>query len=65
MHCLTQTGHRICFDQCRHPHRRCLAMLRRLGFNHYCEIAGRTSAIVVLASMASLILAATAADVLH
>jgi len=40
-------------------------MLRRLGFNDCCEIAGRTSAFVVLVTMASLILAATAADVLH
>jgi hypothetical protein len=40
-------------------------MIRRLRFNYCCEIAGRTSAIVVLASMGSLILAATAADVLH
>jgi len=41
----------------------CLAMLRRLGFKRCCEIAGRTSAIVAFVSMASLILAATAADI--
>jgi hypothetical protein len=40
-------------------------MLRGLGFKHCCEIAGRTSAIVAFVSMASLILAATAADFLR
>jgi hypothetical protein len=39
-------------------------MLLRVQFNHYCEVIGRTSAFVAFVTMASLILAATAVDVL-
>jgi len=42
-----------------------LAILHRLGLNRCCEIAGRASAIVAFVGMVSLILVATAADVLH
>jgi hypothetical protein len=40
-------------------------MLPRLALSRCCEIAGRVSAIVAFVSMATLILAATAADILH
>jgi hypothetical protein len=40
-------------------------MLLRLEFNHFCEVIGRASAIVTLVSMALVILAATAVDVLR
>jgi hypothetical protein len=40
-------------------------MLLRPQFNHYCEVVGRASAMVAFATMASLILAATAVDVLR
>jgi hypothetical protein len=40
-------------------------MLHRPQFNHYCEVVGRASALVAFATMASLILAATALDVLR
>ncbi len=40
-------------------------MLLRLGFNHYYEIVGQASAIIIFVSMALLILAATAVDVLR
>jgi hypothetical protein len=40
-------------------------MLLRYGFNHCCEVFGRASAIVMLASMGSLVLAATVIDVLR
>ena len=40
-------------------------MLLRLEFNHFCEVIGLASAIVTLVSMALLILAATAVDVLR
>lgn len=33
-------------------------MLLRSGFNHYCEVVGRASAIIMLASMGSVLLAA-------
>jgi hypothetical protein len=39
-------------------------MLLRVQFNHYCEVVGRTSAFVAFVTMASLILTATAVDVL-
>jgi hypothetical protein len=41
------------------------ATMLRPEFNHYCEVVGRASAIVAFVSMASLILAATAFDVLR
>jgi hypothetical protein len=40
-------------------------MLLRPQFNHYCEAVGRASAIVAFVTMTSLILAATAVDVLR
>ena len=40
-------------------------MLLRPQFNHYCEVVGRASAFVAFVTMASLILAATAVDVLR
>ena len=40
-------------------------MLLRLKFDQCCEIAGRASAIIAIAGMASLGFAATAVDVLH
>jgi hypothetical protein len=40
-------------------------MLLRPQYNHYCEMVGRVSAIVAFVTMASLILAATAVDVLR
>ena len=40
-------------------------MLLRLEFTHFCEVIGRASAIVTFFSMALLILAATAVDVLR
>ena len=40
-------------------------MLLSLGFSRYFVFIGRASAIVALVSMTSLILAATAVDVLH
>jgi hypothetical protein len=40
-------------------------MLLGLGFNQCCEIVGRASAIIALAGMASLVLSATAVDVLR
>jgi hypothetical protein len=40
-------------------------VLPRPQFNHYCEVVGRASAIVAFATMVSLILAATAVDVLR
>jgi hypothetical protein len=40
-------------------------MLLRVQFNHYCEVIGRASAIVALVTMTSLILAATAIDILR
>jgi hypothetical protein len=40
-------------------------MLLRFQFNHYCEVIGRASAIVALVTMTSLILAATAIDILR
>jgi len=40
-------------------------MLLRLEFNHYCEVIGRASAAIAFATMALLILAATAIDVLR
>ena len=40
-------------------------MLLRPGFNHYCEVVGRASALVAFITMASLILAAIAVDVLR
>ena len=40
-------------------------MLHRPEFNHYCEVVGRASAFVAFVTMASLILAAIAVDVLH
>jgi len=39
-------------------------MLLRAQFNHYCEVVGRASACVAFVTMASVILAATAVDVL-
>ena len=40
-------------------------MLLRPQFVHYCEVVGRASAFVALVTMASIILAATAVDVLR
>ena len=40
-------------------------MLLRPQFVHYCEVVGRASALVALVTMASIILAATAVDVLR
>jgi hypothetical protein len=40
-------------------------MLLRPQFNHYCAVLGRASAFVAFVTMASLILAATAVDVLR
>jgi hypothetical protein len=40
-------------------------MLLRSGFNHYCEVVGRASAIIMLAGMGSIVLAATALDILR
>jgi hypothetical protein len=40
-------------------------MLLRPEFNHYCEVIGRASAIVAFVSVALLILAATAIDILR
>ena len=40
-------------------------MLLRPQFDHYCEVVGRASAFVAFVTMASLILAATAVDVLR
>ena len=40
-------------------------MLLRSRFSHYCEVVGRASAFVAFVTMASLILAATAVDVLR
>jgi hypothetical protein len=40
-------------------------MLLRFGFNHCCEVVGRASAIIMLAGMGSIVLAATALDVLR
>jgi hypothetical protein len=40
-------------------------MLLRSRFNYGCEVVGRASAIIMLASMGSFILAATAVDVLR
>jgi hypothetical protein len=40
-------------------------MLLRPQFNRYCEVVGRASAFVAFGTMASLILAATAVDVLR
>jgi hypothetical protein len=40
-------------------------MLLRPQFNHYCEVVGRASAFVAFVTMASLILAAIAVDLLH
>jgi hypothetical protein len=37
----------------------------RTIFNHYCELAGRLSAVIAFAGMGSLVLAAIAFDVLH
>jgi len=39
-------------------------MLLRAQFDHYCEVVGRASARVAFVTMAALILAATAVDVL-
>ncbi|MGB8529852.1 MAG: hypothetical protein WCD64_01210 [Pseudolabrys sp.] len=40
-------------------------MLLRSQFNHYCEVVGRASAAFAFVTMASLILAAIAIDVLR
>ena len=40
-------------------------MLLRSQFNHYCEVVGRASAAFAFVTMASLILAAIAVDVLR
>jgi hypothetical protein len=40
-------------------------MLLRPQFNHYCEVLGRATAFVAFVTMASLVLAATAVDVLR
>jgi hypothetical protein len=40
-------------------------MLLRLGFNQFCEIVGRASAIIALVCMGSLVFAATVVDVLR
>ena len=40
-------------------------MLLRSQFSYYCEVVGRASAFVAFVTMASLILAATAVDVLR
>ena len=40
-------------------------MLLRPQFNHYCEVVGRASAFAAFVTMASLILAAIAVDVLR
>ena len=40
-------------------------MFLRPQFDHYCEVVGRASALVALVTMASIILAATAVDVLR
>jgi hypothetical protein len=40
-------------------------MLLRPQFNHYCEVVGRASALVAFVTMALLILAAIAVDVLR
>lgn len=40
-------------------------MLLRLGFNQYCELVGRSSAIIALVGMGSLVFAAIAVDVLR
>jgi hypothetical protein len=40
-------------------------MLLRSGFNHYCEVVGRALAMIMLAGMGSIVLAATALDVLR
>jgi hypothetical protein len=58
----TECTHGIGFALIKVPE--ALAMLHRFGFNRCCEIAGRTSAVVAFVAMASLILAATAADLL-
>lgn len=40
-------------------------MLLRLEFNHYCEVIGHAAAIITVVSMAAIVLAATAVDVLR
>ncbi|MGH6727750.1 MAG: hypothetical protein ACREB8_14590 [Pseudolabrys sp.] len=40
-------------------------MLLRSEFGHYCELIGRMSAMIMLAGMASLLLAATLLDILR
>jgi hypothetical protein len=40
-------------------------MLLRPQFNHYCEVVGRASALVAFVTMALLILAAIAVEVLR
>jgi hypothetical protein len=40
-------------------------MLLRYGLNHYCEVVGRASAMIMLAGMGSIVLAATAFDFLR
>jgi hypothetical protein len=39
--------------------------LLRLGFNQFCEIVGRASAIIALVGMVVLVFAATAVDILR
>jgi len=40
-------------------------MMLKSGFNHYCEVVGRASAMIMFASMGSFVLAAAALDVWH
>jgi hypothetical protein len=42
----------------------CVTLLR-LGFNQFCEIVGRASAIIALVGMVVLVFAATAVDILR
>jgi hypothetical protein len=39
-------------------------MLLKLGFYYSCEVVGRVSAIITIVGMGSLVLAATAADLI-
>src|SRR5215468_9765615 len=41
------------------------SMPLRFGFYHCCEIIGRTSAVIMLIGMGSIVLAATAADIVR